>query len=205
MIRLAVFDLWNTIAYHQSKKGSLKSICERCCNLNYREFLKAYEKTMQLSKGVSFEKGFRKLFDELNIKASDEEIKRYSDERESYESDFRFYKYIAPLIRELKKNRCNTALLSNTSSYLGERIKKTETGKKFDKIFFSYELHSMKPDSKNFKKVMKHFRVKPEESVMTGDNYQDDFLAAKKLGMHAIHFKDGRQVRRELKKMGAVR
>jgi HAD superfamily hydrolase (TIGR01662 family) len=203
-MKVIIFDLWNTIAYHNYKSGSLSSICKKCYKNDYRTFLKSYETFFQTSKNISFEKSFEKLFKKLKIKYDDKKIKKYSQKRKKYETDFIFYAYLFPLLKKLKKQGYKIALLSNTSSLVGEKIKKTKLNKYFDKFFFSYELRSIKPDPKNFKTVLKHFKVKPSEALMIGDTFQDDVVASRKLGLKAIHFKNGNQILKELRKGGII-
>jgi len=66
-MKVIIFDLWSTIAYHKYKDGSLGDICKECYKKDYRTFLKSYEDIFQTSKNVSFDKGFEKLFKKLKI------------------------------------------------------------------------------------------------------------------------------------------
>ena len=196
-IKLVIFDLWNTLAYHPGHKGSLKDLCKMCYPNNYRKFLKTYEKHLQRSKNITFEQGFQKVFKELKIKR---DVNEFAQLRKKYESNFKFYAYVLPLIKKLKKQKIKTALLSNTSKFLGDKIKKTPVCKNLNKCFFSYELKVIKPSPNAFKIILKHFNVKPEETLMIGDNKIDDYQAAKKLKINAIHFKNSKQLKKELKK-----
>ena len=60
-MKVIIFDLWNTIAHHDYKSGSLSSICKKCYKDDYRTFLKSYETIFQTSKNLSFEKSFEGL------------------------------------------------------------------------------------------------------------------------------------------------
>ena len=204
-MKVIIFDLWSTIAYHKYKDGSLGDICKECYKKDYRTFLKSYEDIFQTSKNVSFDKGFEKLFKKLKIKYDDKKIKKYTDKRRRYESAFIFYKYLFPLLKKLKNEGYKIALLSNTDAYLGEKIKKTKLNKYFDGFFFSYDLKSIKPNPKNFKAVLKYFKIKPSEALMIGDTFQDDVVPARKLGLKAIHFKRGDQILKELRKGEIIR
>ncbi len=197
--KVIVFDLWDTIAYHRQKTGSLKNI-SRECNEDPRKFLKLYEKNLQTFKNITFKKGFKRLFDALGKHFSEQEIEKFAAKRKRYESKYEFYKYAAPLFRKLKKKGYKIALLSNTSQYLGKQIKKSKIADHIDKMFFSYELGTIKPNPANFKAVLNHFDANPSEVLVVGDNYKDDVMGARKAGMRAVHFKDGNQLKRELRK-----
>ena len=203
MIKLIIFDLWNTISYKKYKDGSIYDLHNEIGKkVNKRKFLKTFENHFQLSK-ISYNKAFINMLDELKIKYDNKLIKKLVKKREKYQSVFIFYKYLLPLLKELKKNY-KIALLSNTTHQLGERIKKSKVKNYFNKLFFSYELKAIKPDPKTFKGVLSYFKVKPSEALMIGDTYLDDVVSARKLGINAIHFKDGNQLKRDLKKMGVL-
>jgi HAD superfamily hydrolase (TIGR01662 family) len=203
-MKVIIFDLWNTIAYHKFEDGSLNDICKKCYKKDYRTFLKSYEEIFQTSKKGSFENNFRKLFKKLKIEYDNRKIEKYVAKRKRYESKFIFYKYLFPLLKKLKKEGYKIALLSNTDVYLGEKMKKCKLNKYFDKFFFSYDLKSIKPNPKNFKVILKHFKIKPSDALMIGDTFQDDVVPAKKLGLKAIHFKNGNQILKELRKGGII-
>jgi HAD superfamily hydrolase (TIGR01549 family) len=203
MIKLIIFDLWNTISYKKYKEGSIHDIHDELkTKINHRKFLKTFEKNFQISK-ISYDKSFKNMLDELKIKYDDGLIKKLVKKREKYQSIFLFYEYLFPLLKELKK-KYKIALLSNTTYQLGERIKKSKLKYYFDKLFFSYELKAIKPDPKTFKAVLSYFKIRPSEALMIGDTYLDDVVSAKKLGINAIHFKNGAQLKRDLKKMGVL-
>jgi HAD superfamily hydrolase (TIGR01549 family) len=205
MIKLVIFDLWDTIAYKKKETGSLKNICNVTYGKkHYRKFLKQYEQTFQTQNNIEYKKGFKILFKKLKIPFDEKKINLCAKQRIYYQSNFKYYSYIFPLLKKLKQEGYKTALLSNTSSYMGEKILKSKLKKSMDKIFFSYQLGVIKPHKEAFKKVVSYFKIKPSEALMIGNNKIDDYQAAKKLGLNAIHFKNGVQLKKDLKKMGVL-
>lgn len=65
----------------------------------------------------------------------------------------------------------------------------------------SCELGFKKPDRRIFLYVIKRYNLKPEETVFIDDK-KENVLAAKKLGMKAIQFKNNSQLFKDLRKLG---
>jgi putative hydrolase of the HAD superfamily len=57
---------------------------------------------------------------------------------------------------------------------------------KYFQIFTPKETKFLKPDPKAFLAVLNFFKVKPEETLMIGDELERDLIPAKNLGMEAI-------------------
>jgi len=204
-IKLIIFDLWNTLEYKRHEKGSVEWIKSKLARKHsLRKVRKTFEKTFQMHKSDSFEKDYKKMFDILKIKYDHVLIKKNAFYRKRIESESSLYKYSIPLIKELKKKGYKLCILSNITHFHGIRMKKSILKKYMDKFFFSYEIGSIKPDKKNFKVILSHFKVKPSETIMIGDNYKDDIIPAKELGINTIHFRNSRKIKKELKKMGVL-
>ena len=205
MIKVVVFDLWETLVYKRYKKGGIRWMWkETGKGISYRRFLKTFEKNFQLSKKFSFEKSFKGFFKELKIPYDDNLIKKFIEQRKKYELSYVFYKDLFPLLTKLKKKGYKIGVLSNTDPFIGENVKKAQLSKYVDKFFFSYEIGSIKPDLKNFRVVLKYFKAKPSEAIMIGNTYLDDVVPARKLGMKAIHFKDVKQTKKKLRNMNVL-
>ena len=205
MIKVIVFDLWSTLQYSSVKIGHIKWMQKIYFKKHsVRKVRKSYEELFQLDKSDDFQDKHKKLFNKLKVKYDNAMIKECAFYRERIEKTGKFYKYSLPLLRKLKKKGYKIALLSNITHLRGEFLKKSVLKNYIDKYFFSYELKSIKPSAKNFKSVLSYFKVKPFETIMIGDNYQDDFLASKKLGINAIHLKNEHQLMKDLRKLGVL-
>lgn len=80
-------------------------------------------------------------------------------------------------------------LISNTNALHYNHIKKKyKLLRHFDWTFPSHEVGARKPDLKIYRRVLKKIGLRPEETVFIDD--MKSFIAgARKVGMHAIHFK----------------
>lgn len=202
MIKVIVFDLWSTLGYKKYKTGDTAHLSNEI-KVPYRKALKTYEKHFQLDKKSDFVAKYSSMLKDLG-KYDLKIAKKYAVLRKRQELNCVFYAYAIPLLKLLRKKGYKVALLSNTTYVSGSKILKSSLRKHIDKFFFSYDIGCIKPDPKCFKKILSYFKVKPKETLMIGNTYEDDYLAAKKVGLNAIHFKNGRQVQRELKKMGVI-
>jgi epoxide hydrolase-like predicted phosphatase len=92
----------------------------------------------------------------------------------------------------------NTALLSNSTSDLRERIaKKWHFEDAFDSMIISGEVGVSKPDPRIFRLALDKLGVNADEAIFV-DDVADNVDAAKAAGMNAIQFKTPAQVRREI-------
>ncbi len=71
----------------------------------------------------------------------------------------------------------------------------------FEEMFFSNEMHLMKPQEESFKQVLKELGLNPEECVFIDDK-EKNMLHPKNLGIHPIVFKSIGQVKQELEALG---
>jgi epoxide hydrolase-like predicted phosphatase len=105
------------------------------------------------------------------------------------------------LIRALK-TKYATALISNAT----DGLRQTLTGKypvadAFDLIVISAEEKTMKPGPEIYLRTLDRLGVKAAESVFV-DDFAENIVAARSLGMQAIHFNPFVNVAAELKKLG---
>lgn len=206
MIKLVIFDLWDTLQYSNVRCGHVAWMQQRYFKKHsVRKVRKTYEELFQMDNSDNFEDKHRKMFKKLNVKTDEKMIKECAFYRERIEKTGRFYKYSLPLLRKLKKKGYKIALLSNITHLRGEFLKKSILKNYVDKCFFSYELKSIKPNPKNYKAVLNYFKVKPSEAIMVGDNYKDDFLASIKLGIHGVHLRNEHQLMKELRKLEVLK
>lgn len=96
------------------------------------------------------------------------------------------------LIRSLRP-RFRTYLLSNTNAihwdYSCHRLLAAAgIGMEdcFDRIFLSFKMHLMKPDSNIFRKVMEETKVQPGETLFIDDS-EENCRTAERLGMQVFH------------------
>jgi len=94
-----------------------------------------------------------------------------------------------------------TALLSNASDDLRQRIKKNwHFEDAFDLMIISAEVGMVKPDPKIFQLTLDQLRVVAEEAIFV-DDFQRNVQAAKEIGIHGIRFLNPQQVCEDIDKL----
>lgn len=107
---------------------------------------------------------------------------------------------IINLSRKLKRNY-KIAILSNQIIIQDRVMKKMGIYKFFDRIVLSYKTGSAKPELKIYKITLKKLKLKPEECIFI-DNLIFNLKPAKKLGINTILFKNTKQLKKDLIKLG---
>lgn len=85
-------------------------------------------------------------------------------------------------VKEIINFPCQKAILTSAARFLFSNL---GLEKHFE-IFTPQETKFTKPDPKAFLAVLKKLKVKPEETLMIGDEIERDLIPAKKLGLEAI-------------------
>ncbi len=133
----------------------------------------------------------------LNLPETDEAIQKfYGEFFGGDEVDYEIIDYLRSLRSD---SPYTTALLSNAWDDLRDLlINRWGIDDAFDEIFISAEMGIAKPDERIYKIVLKKLSIAPEEAVFV-DDFIENIEAARKLGMHGIHFQDANVAMAELK------
>jgi glucose-1-phosphatase len=110
--------------------------------------------------------------------------------------DFELIEFIRSL-----RNDYRIGLLSNAWS--GTRASLTDNYAfldAFDVTIFSAEVRMKKPNSDIYHRVLKELDAEPHEAVFI-DDFEENVLAARQLGMHAVHFQNREQTIASLKEL----
>jgi HAD superfamily hydrolase (TIGR01549 family) len=91
-----------------------------------------------------------------------------------------------PCIEALKERGLRLIVLSNWDMSLRRVLGAFDIIDPFEAIFASLEEGVEKPDARFFHMACDHLGVTPNEVVHVGDHANDDFAAAKAMGMHAL-------------------
>lgn len=105
------------------------------------------------------------------------------------------------LVKCLKKQGYQTALLSNVRKSQAQIKRKLGFYDLFHPVLLSYETGFRKPDPKAYKLLLKKLNLPPEQ-VFFIDNKVENVTAAKSLGMDAIQFVSPEQLIEALKQRG---
>ena len=149
MIKVIIFDLWSTLQYKRYTKGNILWFWKTFGRKHpYRKVLKAFEKLFQLDGSDDLRKKYSLLFDELNIPKTDIVIRKSAAYRKRIDTNGRLYKYVVPLMKKLKKKGYKIAVLSNITHLSAVKAKKSVLKDYVNKFFFSYQIGSIKPNTK---------------------------------------------------------
>ncbi len=104
------------------------------------------------------------------------------------------------LIREIRP-KYKLAIISNASDILLETLKEYGLATEFDLIIGSAYEGIMKPDNAIFERALQRLDCQPLESVFIDDSFAN-VDAARSIGMKAIHYSVGLDLRTELRAIG---
>ena len=184
MIKLIVFDLWQTLIPASIDFVHLHSLLSES-EISVPEFISRYEKAVQLKKYKNFEELRKDFLKEFN--QEDNELLE-SEFYEIYLNRFdkiNFYPETKATLQKLKKQGYQLALLSNNESTHAKQIEdKLLFRDYFDFLCYSFEVGAIKPDKKMFLTVLNKLNVKPNEAIMVGDSLGSDVGGSASVGMH---------------------
>lgn len=109
---------------------------------------------------------------------------------------------LVDLMRSLRLS-IKVGLISNAWSELRAWIEEQNFSDAFDNMVISAEVGFAKPDPRIYQTALQNLQVLPEESVFL-DDMPGNVEAARKIGMHAIHFVQPDQAITELKALLAA-
>lgn len=105
------------------------------------------------------------------------------------------------LVKELKAQCYQTAILSDMTQYQAEIIRKKGYFNLFNPVVLSHENRVKKPNAEAFQILLKKLK-KPTSSVIFIDDRIENVEAAKTQGIDTIHFINPKQLKEELEKRG---
>jgi len=152
---------------------------------------KTFWQEIEKKAGKRLPSGFRKDFWERPYK------KRAKDVKASWK-----------ILKVLKKRGFCLALLSNIIPPTVKANKEVGRYKRLKKLGFetlvlSCEVGCRKPEPKIYKVVLKRLKLPAKECLFV-DDVSANIKAAKRLGMRGIHFKNPKQLKRDLVKLGLL-
>ncbi len=200
MLKAIVFDLDNTLENYSIAERiaelKLSRFVEKELGVNHKVFLElfhkykiSYSKKPNTPRDYSRALWMKRVFSDLKVDVSDAIIKKFEvflwDE---VNKRVRLFKNTRSVLSSLSK-RFKLGLISDSDgdkSFKLDRIKHLGIKKYFKTIVTSDDTGFNKPDKRVFLLVLKRLRVKPEETIMVGDNLKTDMIGAKSVGMKTI-------------------
>jgi len=215
LLKVISLDLWDTIIEDredlEDKRGEIriKKFMEYLSplNISLEEAKDAYKKMSdwlfstqnRTQRSINTEKQilyFFKLFDITPNKVVLEDVKKVY-ESAIFEIPPPLIEGVIEFLKKLKKLNLKLCILSDAGRTPGwalrEILKNYSILEYFDKTFFSDEIGYVKPNKKNFQKIVDEFNVEKNEILHIGDSFEKDILGAKNFGINYIHFTRGKE------------
>jgi putative hydrolase of the HAD superfamily len=96
------------------------------------------------------------------------------------------YPFTVDVLEDLNKKGYRMGVISNWDNSARTILEKHRLDRFFEHIIISSEVGSEKPDVRIFQKAMQAASVDPGECIYVGDNYYDDAVGSRKVGMETI-------------------
>lgn len=123
----------------------------------------------------------------------------YSEYMDLFNKDIRPMKGMKEIISKLCVNYNLATIINEGSEWANYKLDISGFRKYFQKNFISGELGLAKPDLEIYLYVLKKLNAKPEECIFIDDK-RENCIAATKLGIKSIIFKNSNQLKKELVK-----
>ncbi|UCE07278.1 MAG: HAD family hydrolase [bacterium] len=92
----------------------------------------------------------------------------------------------------LLKDKYQIVLVSNAQdsdrALVRQALERVDLARYFDEIFTPQELKECKPAPNFYLNILKQIGAKPENAIMIGDDYENDIIAAKQVGLWTIWY-----------------
>ena len=123
----------------------------------------------------------------------------YTEYMDLFNKDIKPIKGIDKIILKLYNNYKLATIINEGSEWANYKLDISGFRKYFKKNFISGELGLAKPDLEIYLYVLKKLNAKPEECIFIDDK-RENCIAAAKLGIKSIIFKNSNQLKKELVK-----
>ncbi len=184
MIKVIIFDLWNTLIPITVDHTHWVSLLKKE-KLSMDEFIPRYEDAVQLKNYSSFDELRKDFFDEFQEKDNSLlEQTLYEVYFNRYDK-IHYFPDVEHILKKLKSEEYKIALLSNMESLNYKEVEeKLHLEKYIDLFAYSFIVGSLKPSKKSFEFVLNHFKIQPSECLVVGDTPRSDIMGAQRVGMH---------------------
>jgi epoxide hydrolase-like predicted phosphatase len=194
MIKAIVFDYGGVIKINDS--DLIADVCEYL-NINKEDWLKEYFKINHLAntQDVSSEDIFKMVT--LKFDDGEEAQNHVLDLMKSDKGKYHLNNELIDIIKEFRNKGYKTALLSNNSIELRNKLEDIGIINIFDEVIISAEVGFQKPEPKIFQILFDKLRVKPNEVVFIDDTPRS-LGGAGDIGYIPVLFKDNESLKLEL-------
>jgi len=198
MIKGIIFD-WGGVIIDWTNDIIYRYISKRFnIDFAYTKKKLKYELLKKLYAGKIDEKEmWRRFFSSLNMELPDDYETLWIAKLEEL---CKINEGVMAIVKKLKQKGYKLAILSNNERSHAIWGKKIGSFQHFDIQVNSFEVHIIKPDERIYKLTLEKMGLKGEECVFIDDK-EENLSPARKLGIHAIHFKNAEQLRKDLSKV----
>jgi len=187
MIKAVIFDLWHTLINPTYDYHTIKLMKEiyGFSNDFYNEKVKRGVMSVPLNTTEEITSYMTQEFGGKQI--NKEEFKELEKRIEKDKNLIELYDDTIKTLEYLKDNNVKIALISNAATFHKDPLYKFGLDKYFDYVCFSCDVGYYKPDKEIYQITLEHLGLKPEETIMVGDNQKKDFEMPRSLGINAFH------------------
>lgn len=200
MIKAIVFDLGGVVTNYSHQRFYHE--LAKCLKVNPNVLLPTLKSILKpFNRGEMDEDEFwRRLVENLQIElpANHKGFIRYE-----YEKDAKINKGIVKIIESLKKSDFKIALISDTIKSHALRTKEWGWFKYFDVVMLSCDVGLIKNNGKIFNLTLSKLGLKGNECIYIDDK-KENLIPAKKVGMKVILYTSSQELKKDLKKLGAL-
>lgn len=192
-----VFDFGGVVA--ETKSSFLIDFFSRTLNLDRKEIRPVLVQMLDYVKKGGTERAFWELYGESrNVKIGPDWFNEYDSViRSSVVPNLGTFE----IIKELKKQGYQTALLSDINEYQARYLRNLGLYDPFDPVLLSYQTGFEKPTPEAFQNLIKELGKEPSHIVFIDDRVEN-VEGASKVGIDGIHFKNADDLKSELKTRG---
>jgi putative hydrolase of the HAD superfamily len=200
MIKLVIFDLWNTLAYRSSRPNDIDEMLQRTgVKIERKKFTKIFEQSLQTKKWASKAEAYENLCKNIGLEVTAENVKLLTDLRNATEERTQLFPHTIAMLTQLREQKYKIGLLSNSSKFAIEKVRRKNNLLDYiDYPLFSFDVGVIKPDLKIFTRMLEITGYQPAETIMIGDNPDDDIFPPRELGMNSLLYTDYETLKKDL-------
>lgn len=156
-------------------------------SLENQKYYSAVQDTKMNSRHHNLFNSINTIFLNNNIKMGKKELLDLIWKfRKKHSSNLELYPKVKNMLNKLSKKYILSTASYTQGSYTYKELKKLEIAQYFSYFIFSSDIGYRKTDQKFFRICLKKTKNKPDECIMVGDNYLQDVVSPKKIGLKAI-------------------
>jgi len=204
MIKVVIFDLWNTLIDPTHSNHALKEI-EKTYNIPkkiYQTTVKKGLMTTPLHTTDDVNNYLKKEFGFNHV--TREQLNNLDKIIEKDKIQVELFEDAIPTLECLSKDGYKIALISNAATFHKHPFYKFNLEKYFDYVCFSCDVGFWKPETEIYKLTLKELGLKPCETIMVGDNREKDALVPSTLGMMGLHLDRDKKYPRTIQRIDSL-